>query len=52
MTSLAGDKRVVRVSRSQVLAARALLELADKGVGEATPALRAIAAAKPASKTG
>ena len=42
----ANSRRIVRVDRAQVLAARGLLELAERGTGTVSPAIYAIAHAK------
>lgn len=40
--------KVIWVNRAQVRAARLLVKRAERGIGEASPAIRAIANARPA----
>lgn len=42
--------RTVKVTRAQVLAAKLIVERAARGIGEASPAVRAIAQARPADR--
>lgn len=44
--------KTVRVTRAQVSAARLLVKRAEKGLGTAGPAVRAIANARPAPRPG
>lgn len=41
--------KTIKVSRAQVRAAKLIVERAERGIGEASPAVRAIARAKPAA---
>lgn len=43
-----GEERVLKVDRAQVRAAKLILKRAERGLGTASPAIRAIANAKPA----
>ena len=40
--------RTIRATRAQVRAAKLIVERAERGIGEASPAVRAIARARPA----
>lgn len=42
--------KTIKVTRAQKLAAQLIVERAERGIGTASPAVRAIAAAKPAAK--
>ena len=41
--------KTIKVTRTQVLAARLIVKRADRGIGTASEAVRAIAGAKPAA---
>lgn len=42
--------RTLKVTRAQVHAARLIVERAERGIGEASPAVRAIAEAQPTER--
>lgn len=44
--------KTVQVNRAQVRAAKLIVKRAARGIGQATPAVRAIANAKPVRRTG
>lgn len=42
--------RTIKATRAQVRAAQLIVERAERGIGEASPAVRAIAEARPADR--